>query len=157
MDISPGLGGIEAKRLLVALAALAIALAGMAGAANYMYEDASVKGVGYKNVELIISTQSGFSGTKLVEKESCSGNVITERTEVEAERQIGSHCGYEDLGPGFSMRIDPTTGKIIIEHVEGSGWPTGEPAMDYINFHASSVKTGMHRIGLLNFSCPILQ
>jgi hypothetical protein len=53
-----------------------------------MYEKASVKGVGYKNVEMIISTQSGFNGQKLVEKESGSGNVITERTELEAERQL---------------------------------------------------------------------
>ena len=64
------------KRLIV-LAVLAIALVGMAGAANYMYEKASVKGVGYKNVEMIVSTQAGFNGDKLVEKESCSGNVIT--------------------------------------------------------------------------------
>ena len=61
---------------------------GVAGAANYMYEKASVKGVGYKNVEMIVSTQEGFNGAKLVEKESGSGNVITERTEIEAERQI---------------------------------------------------------------------
>ena len=111
------------------MAALAIVLAGTAGAANYMYEKASVKGVGYKNVEMIISTQSGFNGTKLVEKEAGSGNVIAEKTEVEAERQIGSHCGYEDLGPGF--RGDPT-GAIFWD--DGSGWSTGEPAMDYINF-----------------------
>ena len=65
-----------------------MAVVGMAGAANYMYEKASVKGVGYKNVEMIISTQSGFHGQKLVEKESGSGNVILERTELEAERQI---------------------------------------------------------------------
>ena len=65
-----------------------MAVVGMAGAANYMYEKASVKGVGYKNVEMIISTQSGFNGQKLVEKESGSGNVITERTELEAERQL---------------------------------------------------------------------
>ena len=65
-----------------------MAAVGMAGAANYMYEKASVKGVGYKNVEMIISTQSGFHGQKLVEKESGSGNVITERTELEAERQL---------------------------------------------------------------------
>jgi hypothetical protein len=45
--------GIELKRLLI-LAVLVIALVGMAGAANYMYEKASVKGVGYKNVEMII-------------------------------------------------------------------------------------------------------
>jgi hypothetical protein len=75
-------------RKLIFLVVLAIALVGVAGAANYMYEKASVKGVGYKNVEMIVSTQEGFNGAKLVEKESGSGNVITERTEIEAERQI---------------------------------------------------------------------
>ena len=65
-----------------------MAVVATAGAANYMYEKASVKGVGYKNVEMIVSTQTGFNGQKLVEKESGSGNVITERTELEAERQI---------------------------------------------------------------------
>ncbi|UEC42734.1 MAG: hypothetical protein METHAR1v1_830001, partial [Methanothrix sp.] len=37
-----------------------IALVGMAGAANYMYEKANIKGVGYKNVEIIIQTQTGL-------------------------------------------------------------------------------------------------
>jgi len=84
----------------------------MAGAANYMYEKASVKGVGYKNVEMIVSTQYGFLGAKLVEKESGSGNVITEKTELEAERQLDRDyrrqywCDY----------------------------PTGYYPMDYINF-----------------------
>ena len=76
------------RKLIAVLIIVAMAVVGMAGAANYMYEKASVKGVGYKNVEMIISTQSGFHGQKLVEKESGSGNVITERTELEAERQI---------------------------------------------------------------------
>ena len=76
----------------VVLAIMAMALIGMAGAANYMYEKSSVKGVGYKDAELIIQTQEGFSGNKLVEKESGSGNVITERTELEVERQIGVNC-----------------------------------------------------------------
>jgi hypothetical protein len=76
------------RKELVVLVIIAMALVGMAGAANYMYEKASVKGVGYKNVETIVSTQEGFNGAKLVEKESGSGNVITERTELEAERQI---------------------------------------------------------------------
>ncbi|MBK7385941.1 MAG: hypothetical protein IPI63_04125 [Methanothrix sp.] len=76
------------RKLIAVLIIVAMAVVGMAGAANYMYEKASVKGVGYKNVEMIISTQSGFNGQKLVEKESGSGNVITERTEVEAERQL---------------------------------------------------------------------
>jgi hypothetical protein len=96
------------------LAVLAIALIGMAGAANYMYEKASVKGVGYKNVEMIISTQTGFNGQKLVEKESGSGNVITERTELEAERQLNRD--YTMIGDGTCI------------------WPTGGCPMDYINF-----------------------
>jgi hypothetical protein len=65
-----------------------------------MYEKANVKGVGYKNVETIIQTQTGLQGNKLVEKESGSGNVITERTEIEALRDPngtecveGSECG----------------------------------------------------------------
>jgi hypothetical protein len=86
----------------------------MAGAANYMYEKASVKGVGYKNVEMIISSQTGFNGQKLIEKESGSGNVITERTELEAERQLN------------------------MDYTEISGtckWPSGSACpMDYINF-----------------------
>ena len=76
------------RKLIAVLVIIAMAVVGMAGAANYMYEKASVKGVGYKNVEMIISTQYGFMGQKLVEKESGSGNVITERTELEAERQL---------------------------------------------------------------------
>ncbi len=76
------------RKEIAVLVIIAMALIGMAGAANYMYEKASVKGVGYKNVEMIISTQTGFEGVKLVEKESGSGNVITERTELEAERQL---------------------------------------------------------------------
>ena len=82
------------RKLIAVLIIVAMAVVGMAGAANYMYEKASVKGVGYKNVEMIISTQSGFNGQKLVEKESGSGNVISERTELEAERQL-TEAGYQ--------------------------------------------------------------
>jgi len=96
------------RKLIAVLVIIAMAVVGMAGAANYMYEKASVKGVGYKNVEIIISTQTGFNGQKLVEKESGSGNVITQRTELEAERQIGV---------GGDCK-----------------WPTGTDTMDYINF-----------------------
>jgi hypothetical protein len=100
----------------------------MASAANYMYEKASVKGVGYKNVEMIISTQIGYSGAKLVEKESGSGNVITEKTELEAERQIGSGCGFLDMGPA----MEPTQGGA---RFTGNFWPTGNIIpIDYINF-----------------------
>jgi hypothetical protein len=80
-----------------------------------MYEKASVKGVGYKNVEMIISTQTGFNGQKLVEKESGSGNVITERTELEAERQLNRD--YTTIADGLCE------------------YPTGQACpMDYINF-----------------------
>jgi hypothetical protein len=62
-----------------------------------MYEKANVKGVGYKNVETIIQTQYGLAGNKLVEKESGSGNVITERTEIEALRDAnGVECEDEE-------------------------------------------------------------
>ncbi len=104
------------RKEIAVLVLIAMALVGMAGAANYMYEKASVKGVGYKNVEMIISTQWGFNGAKLVEKESGSGNVITERTELEAERQLNhdtSGCAYPDADCLY---------------------PTGSCCMDYINF-----------------------
>jgi hypothetical protein len=106
------------RRLLV-LVVLAISLIGMVSAANYMYEKASVKGVGYKNVEMIVSTQEGFTGQKLVEKESGSGNVITERTELEGERQLN---GYTPLG------LNPD-GTISCPWATGTKCP-----MDYINF-----------------------
>ena len=95
------------KREFIVLAVIVMALVGMAGAANYMYEKSSVKGVGYRSLEIVISTQSGFNGQKLVEKQSGSGNVITSRIELEAERQPA------DLS---------------------CEWPTGSDAMDYINF-----------------------
>jgi len=130
------------KRLLI-LAVLAIALIGMAGAANYMYEKASVKGVGYKNVEMIISTQTGFNGQKLVEKESGSGNVITERTELEAERQLER---FRDVGVDKQTEKGNGNGPLIGAWVPigypyrggldgGCAFPTGTACpMDYINF-----------------------
>jgi len=101
------------RKMIAILVIIAMAVVGMAGAANYMYEKASVKGVGYKNVEMIISTQTGFEGQKLVEKVFFSGTAITERTELEAERQLG--------------RNGLVLGNCI--------YPTGNAcAMDYINF-----------------------
>jgi hypothetical protein len=116
------------KKLLI-LAVLAVALIGMACGANYMYEKASVKGVGYKNVEMIISTQTGFVGQKLVEKESGSGNVITERTELEAERQLQRN------GTPIGAIVLPKN-PLGIPYVSGPcKWPTGTLCpMDYINF-----------------------
>jgi hypothetical protein len=122
--------GIETNKRLIVLVILTVTLVGMTGASNYMYEKASVKGVGYKNAEMIVSTQWGFNGAKLVEKESGSGNVITERTELEAERQIGSGCGGDDGGPGI---ITFTIGDQSY-WTGGPGWGTGLGPMDYINF-----------------------
>jgi hypothetical protein len=103
----------------------------MASAANYMYEKASVKGVGYKNVEMIISTQWGFNGAKLVEKESGSGNVITERTEIEAERQL-DHAG---IPIGAVVDLQDEEGNPIHWIWGPCEWPTGMKCpMDYINF-----------------------
>jgi hypothetical protein len=96
------------KRELIILALIAAALVSLAGAANYMYEKSTVKGVGYRSLEMVISTQNGYSGQKLVEKQSGSGNVILSRIEMEAERQP------------FGL--------------ENCVWPTGEDPMDYINF-----------------------
>jgi len=103
------------RKEIAVLVIIAMALVGMAGAANYMYEKASVKGVGYKNVEMIISTQWGFEGVKLIEKESGSGNVITERTELEAERQLN----HDMTGAAYFPACP---------------YPTGGCVMDYINF-----------------------
>ncbi|MHC1688552.1 MAG: hypothetical protein AB9879_12670 [Methanothrix sp.] len=95
------------RRKLIILAIFVVATISMVSAANYMYEKSSVKGVGYRNLEMVISTESGFNGVKLVEKQSGSGNVITSRIELEAERQP------KDLS---------------------CAWPTGAYPMDYINF-----------------------
>jgi len=115
-------------RKLMVLGIIAFALVGMAGAANYMYEKASFKGVGYKNAEMIVSTQTGFNGAKLVEKESGSGNVITEKTELEAERQIGSGCDENYGVPGENDRW------YYYDTGPEGGWATGIFPMDYINF-----------------------
>jgi hypothetical protein len=97
-----------------------------------MYEKASVKGVGYKNVEMIISTQTGFNGQKLVEKESGSGNVITERTELEAERQLERFRGFID--DEFPIPIGAWVPIGFLSY-PGCDWPTGTACpMDYINF-----------------------
>jgi len=100
------------KGIMVA-AMILMALIGMAGAANYMYEKAAVEGVGYTNTEIIASTQVGYTGVKLVEKQSGSGNVISSRMEFEAERQLNS--SYKPLPYGCPY------------------WNEGMN-MDYINF-----------------------
>lgn len=75
------------KNVLV-VALLITALIGVSGAANYMYEKASTKGVGYLETEKIISLQTGFQSQKLVERSAGSGNVVAMREVLEAERQL---------------------------------------------------------------------
>lgn len=124
--------------MLITLALL-LALAGIAGAANYMYEKASVKGVGYLESEKVISTQTGFEGQKLVEKKAGSGNVIALRTELEAERQL--QRGGVPVGSVWVPEND-TNGDDVIDDDEKGYWersmcpfPTGTDCpMDYINF-----------------------
>jgi hypothetical protein len=117
------------NKLIAVLVIIAMAIVATAGAANYMYEKASVKGVGYKDVEMIISTQTGFAGQKLVEKESGSGNVITERTELEAERQLNRD--YMPIG-AILIPLDVTVFLLLPGDCQ---WPTGTMCpMDYINF-----------------------
>jgi hypothetical protein len=124
-------------RKILFLAVLAISFIGIATSANYMYEKASVNGVGYKNIEMIVSTQTGFNGQKLVEKESGSGNVITEKTELEAERQLERFNRIGRLG------VEKTDGNLPPEGAWAPigflsahcMWPTGILCpMDYINF-----------------------
>ncbi|HQF17499.1 MAG TPA: hypothetical protein PLI05_10585 [Methanotrichaceae archaeon] len=107
------------------IALLIFSLIGAACAANYMYEKANIKGVGYKNVEMIISTQHGYSGAKLVEKESGSGNVIIEKTELEAERQLRGD--YLWGGAYFDAQ-----GNYYNDW--RCQYPSGYNRMDYINF-----------------------
>ena len=45
-----------------------------AGAANYMYEKASVKGVGYKNVEMIVSTADALADWAPLEQVAGEGD-----------------------------------------------------------------------------------
>ena len=63
---------------------------GMAGAANYMYEKSSIKGVGMLEQVKVVSTQPGFAGQQLVERVAGSGQVVVLEAELEAERQMDS-------------------------------------------------------------------
>ncbi|MCP1393157.1 MAG: hypothetical protein J5I35_10455 [Methanothrix harundinacea] len=74
------------KREIAILLVIGLALVGMAGAANYMYEKTGIEGVGFMNSEKIVQTQVGLAGNKLVEKTSGSGNVNTYNTEMEVQR-----------------------------------------------------------------------
>jgi len=96
-----------------------------------MYEKANINGVGYKNVEMIISTQHGFSGAKLVEKESGSGNVIAERTELEAERQLNRD------GTPIGAKLDPRHYKFLEDRP--ASWTVSGPGGEMVFYPGDSI------------------
>jgi len=125
------------KKILTVLILAAILLMSQVDAANYMYEKAGVKGVGYRTQEIIVSTQTGFEGQKLVAKTSGSGNVIADKMELEVERQLqrgGVPIGSIWVPP----EIDEETGEVLEEGYWKETmcpWPTGVNCpMDYINY-----------------------
>lgn len=100
------------KRNIFMLLFISIMLIGMAGAANYMYEKSSIKGVGYKDTEIVAQTQAGLAGNKLVEKESGSGNVILDRLELEIERDVNL---VNDKGVATSTTFDVSNGAYWVK------------------------------------------
>ena len=135
------------KREMIILAVMAMALIGMASAANYMYEKSSVKGVGYRSLEMVISTQPGFEGQKLVEKQSGSGNVITSRIELEAERQpADSDCAWAN---GYPMDYINFTSEQELEYMPVS-YQTGTYDQKWVdklcvqNYKIGAVMTEMY-------------
>ena len=135
------------SRKMIILAVIAMTLVGMAGAANYMYEKSSVKGVGYRSLEMVISTQPGFEGQKLVEKQSGSGNVITSRIELEAERQpAGLDCIWAN---GYPMDYINFTSEQELEYMPVS-YQTGTYDQKWVdklcvqNYKIGAVMTEMY-------------
>ena len=127
------------KSIFAMVVIAAILLVSQVDAANYMYEKASVKGVGYLESEKIISTQTGFEGQKLVEKKAGSGNVIALKTELEVERQL--QRGGVPIGSVWVPENDTNGDGEIGEGEEGFwertflNYATGTNCpMDYINF-----------------------
>ena len=135
------------KKECIALAVIIMAIVGMAGAANYMYEKSSVKGVGYRSLEMVISTQSGYEGQKLVEKQTGSGNVILSRIELEAERQpLDMACEWAN---GYPMDYINFTKEAEFEYMPVS-YQTGTYDQKWIeklcvqNYRIGAVLTEMY-------------
>ncbi|HQQ37704.1 MAG TPA: hypothetical protein PK602_06340 [Methanothrix sp.] len=127
------------KKIFAIVVMAAILLMSQAEAANYMYEKASVKGVGYRDQEIVVSTQTGFEGQKLVAKTSGSGNIITDNMELEVERQL--QRGGVPIGSVWVPENDTNGDGEIGEGEEGYwertflGYATGTDCpMDYINY-----------------------
>ena len=127
-------GGTPLLRRVIIFAILMLFLLSACSGSNYIYEKSWLKGTGYKSIEKVVSTQIGFNGSKLVEKESGSGNVIIDRSELEAERQIGSCCGgswiahFKLWGSADESSTEPDWPEIVDQGVGDFG------PMDYINY-----------------------
>jgi len=70
------------NRLWLAVVISMVVFVGSAAAANYVFERSVIQGVGYRSHELIGQTAQGYSGQKIVERISGSGNFY-DRTEFE--------------------------------------------------------------------------
>jgi len=160
-------------KLSYLMALVILMIAGLADASNYMYESSSINGVGYKADEKIIQTYDAnynkvanetkkqsilLGGSKFVEKTSGSGNVILDKTEIEAEKQIGSDCGsgiqivvWANIpepswnGVQYGGDFGPWTQEVRWEDlpypnnnthikIRYGQWPTGYGPMNYINY-----------------------
>jgi len=75
-------GRFNLNRLCSAVLISILVLVGSAAAANYVFERSVIQGVGYRSHELVGQTAQGYSGQKIVEKISGSGNFY-DRTEFE--------------------------------------------------------------------------
>lgn len=69
-------------RCIIAAVVIIITFVGLTMAANHVYERSVIKGVGYRSHELVGQTAEGYSGQKIVERISGSGNFY-DRTEFE--------------------------------------------------------------------------
>jgi len=74
------------RRLSIASALFLCIFVGMTSAADYMYEITEIKGAGYVTTEKNIQTELWDNGDKLAEHMSGSGNVLSEKTEIETGR-----------------------------------------------------------------------
>ena len=75
-------GRFTLRRLCSAVLISMLLLVGSAAAANYIYERSVIQGVGYRSHELIGQTGQGYTGQKIVERISGTGNFY-DRTEFE--------------------------------------------------------------------------
>jgi len=102
------MGQVIGMRNIFYLCILAALIIGVADPANYDYEPAKVKGVGYRNVEVVVGTY-GFSGAKLVESKHGTP-LSTNNSTLGVEMESGTWLKVIE-GP-TSERVEKNTVKI---------------------------------------------